>query len=134
MFHTHLSFCNSSTWSLSILLLDIMSDSAAVQQDVDKAGAAEVEQLDIEETRLAHIANHDEHELGIWKSLIRYPWASAWCVYAAWCIILLSFDVQASGSVVGIPRFRQDFGYEFEGGFVLQASWQSAFNGAPVAR
>ena len=109
-----------------------MNDPTAVQ-DAEKAQASEVEQLDLgRETELAHIANFQEHELGIYKSLIHYPWASAWCVYAAWCIILVSFDVQASGSVVGIPEFRKDFGYRFNDEYVLPASWQSAFGGAPI--
>ncbi|WQF76442.1 Putative major facilitator, sugar transporter, major facilitator superfamily [Colletotrichum destructivum] len=85
------------------------------------------------DSQLAQAADFEDHELGIWKSLVRYPWASAWCVYACWTIILLSFDVQAAGAVVGIPEFRKDFGYAFEGDYVLPAVWQSSFSGAPVA-
>ncbi|EQB55952.1 hypothetical protein CGLO_04056 [Colletotrichum gloeosporioides Cg-14] len=85
------------------------------------------------DSQLAHAADHEDHETGILKSFIRYPWASAWCVYACWTIILLSFDTQAASSVVGIPEFRKDFGYEYKGQYVLHAVWQSAFNGAPVA-
>ncbi|KAJ0158477.1 Alpha-glucosides permease MPH3 [Colletotrichum tanaceti] len=85
------------------------------------------------DSQLAQAADFEDHELGIWKSFVRYPWASAWCVYACWTIILLSFDVQAAGAVVGIPEFREDFGYAFEGDYVLPAVWQSSFSGAPVA-
>ncbi|KAK0758316.1 hypothetical protein N5P37_008713 [Trichoderma harzianum] len=97
-----------------------------VHDHVEKSG-------DYEAAQLAHITDQEDHETGIYQSLIRNPWASAWCIYGLWTVILLSFDVQASGSVVGIPRFRQDFGYLFEGDYVLPAQWQSAFNGAPVA-
>ncbi|TEA12420.1 Maltose permease MAL31 [Colletotrichum sidae] len=85
------------------------------------------------DARLAHATDQEDHETGILESFTRYPWACAWCVYACWTIILLSFDVQAAGSVVGIPEFRKDFGYEYNGEYVLHAEWQSAFSGAPVA-
>jgi MFS transporter, SP family, general alpha glucoside:H+ symporter len=83
--------------------------------------------------QLGHLANQEDHELGIWQSLKRYPWACAWCVYACWSIILAAFELQAAGSVLGIPEFRKDFGSFFEGNYVLPAEWQSAFNAAPVA-
>ncbi|KAJ0424435.1 general substrate transporter [Aspergillus carlsbadensis] len=71
------------------------------------------------------MGSHLLHERGngYLPSFVRYPGACTWCVYAIWCITLLSFDVQAAGAVVGIPEFRKDFGYE----------WQSAFGGAPIA-
>lgn len=84
------------------------------------------------EARRAHVFDQEDHETGIYKSLVRYPWACAWCIYAC-TIILLSFDVQAAGSVVGIPEFRKDFGFEYDGQYVLYAGWQSAFGGAPIA-
>ncbi|KAL7948835.1 general substrate transporter [Trichoderma barbatum] len=97
-----------------------------VHDHVEKTG-------DYETAQLAHITDQEDHETGIYQSFVRNPWACAWCIYGLWAVILLSFDVQASGSVVGIPKFRQDFGYLFEGEYVLPAQWQSAFNGAPVA-
>ncbi|UKZ83265.1 hypothetical protein TrVFT333_011072 [Trichoderma virens FT-333] len=97
-----------------------------VHDHVEKTG-------DYETVQLAHLTDQEDHETGIYQSLIRNPWASVWCIYGLWTVILLSFDAQAAGSVVGIPRFRQDFGYLFEGEYVLPAQWQSAFNGAPVA-
>ncbi|OQU97498.1 hypothetical protein CLAIMM_03423 [Cladophialophora immunda] len=83
--------------------------------------------------QLGHLANQEDHELGVWLSLKRYPWSCAWCVYACWSIILAAFEVQAGGSVLGIPEFRKDFGSSFDGNYVLPADWQSAFNAAPVA-
>ncbi|CAK7235913.1 hypothetical protein SBRCBS47491_009458 [Sporothrix bragantina] len=92
-----------------------------------------VEVVETVEAQLAHLSDQEDHTIGIWQSLVRYPWASAWCVYGLWTIILISFDVQAGGAVVGIPQFRKDFGNYYEGAYVLPAAWQSAFNGAPVA-
>lgn len=39
----------------------------------------------------------------------------------------------AGGSVLGIPRFRKDFGSPYEDDYVLPATWQSAYFGAPSA-
>lgn len=88
---------------------------------------------DADNQQLGHIANQEDHELTKWQSLQKYPWTFFWCVYAVWCILLVSFENQASGNVTGIPEFRKDFGHYFEGSWVLDAKWQSAFAGGPVA-
>ena len=102
--------------------------------DVNTNHIDDVDQLETgANQQLGHLANQEDHDLGRLAALKRYPWACAWCVYACWCIILVSFEMQASGSVLGIPEFRKDFGSEFDGNYVLPADWQSAFNAAPVA-
>jgi MFS transporter, SP family, general alpha glucoside:H+ symporter len=83
--------------------------------------------------QLGHLANQEDHETGRLAALKKYPWACSWCAYACWCIILVSFELQAAGSVLGIPEFRKDFGSKYNGNYVLPAEWQSAFNAAPVA-
>ena len=83
--------------------------------------------------QLGHIANQEDHELGKWQSLKNYPWTFAWCAYAVWCTLLVSFENQASGNITSIPEFRKDFGHYYEGTWVLKAEWQSAFSGGPVA-
>lgn len=86
-----------------------------------------------DDQHLGHLANQEDHELGKWQSLKKYPWTFAWCVYAVWCVLLVSFENQASGNVTGIPEFRKDFGNFYDGDWVLDAKWQSAFSGGPVA-
>ncbi|KAL4871175.1 hypothetical protein BDV12DRAFT_164335 [Aspergillus spectabilis] len=98
---------------------------------MDKASVDMVEQT--EDQQLGYLADQEGHELGKWDSLKKYPWIFAWCVYAVWCILLVSFENQAAGNVTGIPQFRQDFGSFYDGNWVLDAKWQSAFNGGPVA-
>ncbi|KAJ5875247.1 uncharacterized protein N7473_012594 [Penicillium subrubescens] len=88
---------------------------------------------DTDNQQLGHIANQEDHELTKWQSLKKYPWTFFWCTYAVWCILLVSFENQASGNVTGIPEFRKDFGHYYEGAWVLDAKWQSAFAGGPVA-
>ncbi len=50
-----------------------------------------------------------------------------------WVILCCSFDMNAGNTALGIPRFRQDFGYALGGDYVLYADWQSAFSGGPAA-
>jgi hypothetical protein len=91
-----------------------------------------------ETSHLGHLANQEDHEVGKLASFRKYPWACAWSIYMVWVVLLVSFENQAAGNVISIPEFRKDFGYALtaEDGtvdYVLDAKWQSAFQGAPVA-
>lgn len=91
-----------------------------------------------ETAQLGHLANQEDHEVGKLAAFRKYPWACAWSIYAVWCVLLVSFENQASGNVISIPEFRKDFGNAYtdaEGNtaYVLDATWQAAFQGAPVA-
>ncbi|KAG9235732.1 general substrate transporter [Amylocarpus encephaloides] len=81
----------------------------------------------------ARIANQEDHELTPIQAAKRNPRTVLWCCYAIWLLILNSFENQAAGSALGIPQFRQDFGYKYGDEYVLSAAWQGAFNGGPVA-
>jgi hypothetical protein len=84
----------------------------------------------------AHATDFEDHDATIWQTVTGNPWACFWSFYACWTIVLVAFETQASGAVVGIPEFRKDFGFEFPAGsgtYVIPAEWQSAFNGAPQA-
>jgi hypothetical protein len=91
-----------------------------------------------ETSQLGHLANQEDHEAGKLASFRKYPWACAWSIYAVWVVLLVSFENQAAGNVIGIPQFRKDFGHPFTAAdgtvsYVIDAQWQSAFQGAPVA-
>ena len=86
-----------------------------------------------EQGHRSHLLSQEEHETSKWQAIKRNPTAFAWCIFAVWTILLVSFENQASGNVLGIPKFRKDFGYAFEGDYVLPAKWQSAFSGGSVA-
>jgi len=81
----------------------------------------------------AHLANQEDHEQTRMQAIRQNPWAFAWCMFAVWLTMLVSFENQASGIVIGIPQFRKDFGYFADGSYVLPAQWQAAFSGGPVA-
>jgi MFS transporter, SP family, general alpha glucoside:H+ symporter len=82
---------------------------------------------------LANIIEQEDHETNKIQAIKRHPWAFFWAVYGAWQIMLLAYENNAAGLVTGIPRFRQDFGFEFEGQYVLPAAWQAAHSGGPIA-
>lgn len=120
--------------------LRILSNTSDMSNINEKDAKPAVEHIDadLQDTQhvAAHATYHEDHEDTIWQSLRRNPWAFFWCLYACWTIVLVAFETQAAGAVVGIPQFRKDFGFEFpkgSGKYVLHAGWQSAFSGAPSA-
>ncbi len=94
---------------------------------------ATVHQELVAEDHLAHLANQEDHETSKLQAIKQNPWVFAWCMFAVWTILLVSFENQASGNILSIPEFRKDFGSYYDGNYVLSAKWQSAFSGAPVA-
>ena len=78
-------------------------------------------------------SHEEEAPLSKWTTVKQNPRAIAWCLFAVWVIVLTSFEGLASSIVLGIPEFRKDFGHPFEDNYVLDAIWQSAISGGPVA-
>lgn len=89
--------------------------------------------IDSADQQLAHVANQEERDSTKWQAIKNNPWSFFWCLFGIWTILLVSFENQAAGIVVGIPQFRKDFGTYYEGNYVLSAEWQAAFQGAPGA-
>lgn len=83
--------------------------------------------------QLGHLVNAEDHSLTKWQAIKQNPWACAWTMFAIWMVLLVSYENQASGNILGIPRFRKDFGSLVDGQYVLAANWQSAFTASPVA-
>lgn len=80
-----------------------------------------------------HLANAEDHNLTKWQAIKKYPKTCVWCIYAVWVVLLVSFENQASGTVLGIPEFRKDFGDLVDGQYVINAGWQGAITGVPSA-
>ncbi|GBE88356.1 General alpha-glucoside permease [Sparassis crispa] len=60
---------------------------------------------------------------------IRTYWrAFFWSIFMCMGALLWGYDSQVGGGLLSVPSFRRDFGYEADGGWVLAARWQSAFN------
>ena len=88
---------------------------------------------EVKEEIAAHLAAQEDHEQTVSQALRSNYWTLLWLFYGVWIIVCCSFDSNAGSVVVGIPRFRQDFGYWYEDNWVLPAKWQSAYSGAPTA-
>lgn len=80
----------------------------------------------------ARLQQQVEHKLTKWQALKAYPITGAYMLGILWVMVLVGFENQAGGMVVSIPQFRKDFGYEYDGDYVLDGQWQSAINGGPI--
>lgn len=65
--------------------------------------------------QLADLLDDEDRNIGKWAAIRKNPLVFAWCLYGVWTIMLVSFENQAAGIVVGIPQFRKDFGSLYDG-------------------
>ncbi|AOA64408.1 Maltose permease [Komagataella phaffii CBS 7435] len=79
--------------------------------------------------KLARAQQEVEHGLSKWEAIKTYPKAFFWICAGIFIAILVGYESQAGGIVLSIPRFREDFGNAYQGGYVLPADWQSAITG-----
>ena len=101
--------------------------------EVENRNDEVIDDKTINQEQSARLVDQEDRESSKLQAIRRNPWAFAWCLYAVWTVLLVSYENQASGIVISIPEFRKDFGSEFDGNYVLSAKWQAAFSGAPVA-
>lgn len=66
---------------------------------------------------VGQFAEQEAHEETPWQALKSHPWSSVWVLYGIGIIIACSFDNNAGGNVISIPRFRQDYGSPFDGNY-----------------
>lgn len=60
--------------------------------------------------------------------VIRENWIGlGWCCYMIFTCIMYGYDGLASSIPLAIPKFRQDYGYLWEGEYVVSAAWQLGF-------
>ena len=102
------------------------SDSSSTLHDV------EIEPTELKKP-IDDITHHEDHPESRLQVIRKNPLTFAWCLFTVWTIIVASYEDQSSSSVLAIPEFRKDFGSYYNGDYVLAASWQSAFQGGPVA-
>lgn len=127
-------FCRSFFVRYISYQLDSVCTQVDLNMDVEKPATTSALHQEIQvEDQLAHLALQEDHQTSKLQTIKTNPWAFAWCLFAVWTVLLVSFENQASGNILGIPEFRKDFGTLFNGDYVLSAKWQSAFSGAPVA-
>lgn len=103
--------------------MDVERRSSVVGANADNVTVAEK----------GHASQQEDHEMTKWQAIKKNPINFAWTLFGVWTLIVISFDSQAGGLVISIPEFRKDYGHPYNGGYVVDATWQSAFSGGPTA-
>src|SRR3954447_10250659 len=78
---------------------------------------------------VAYLANQEDHETSKLHAIRSNPWTFAWRLFAVWTTLLMSYEIQASSTILAIPQFRKDFGSYLAANYFLPAAWQAAFSG-----
>ena len=80
-------------------------------------------------------AMETEHRMGFFEGLKLYPPAVGWSIFFSLGIIMTAFDPQLLGSLYATPAFQKDFGYLFEGSYIISAPWQTGLGmGNPIGQ
>ncbi|ORY56140.1 sugar porter family MFS transporter [Pseudomassariella vexata] len=80
-------------------------------------------------------AVQQEHSLTFTQAVQLYPTAVGWSAFVSLGVIMLAFDPQLLGNLYATPQFQADFGYEFEGSYIISAPWQTGLSmGNPVGQ
>lgn len=83
----------------------------------------------------ARQATEIEHSLTFFEGLKLYPTAVGWTIFFSLGIIMTAFDPQLLGSLYATPAFQKDFGYEYQGSYIIAAPWQSGLSmGSPIGQ
>jgi SP family general alpha glucoside:H+ symporter-like MFS transporter len=88
--------------------------------------------MSIEDARLAAEA---DYKLSLWQSIKKYPTACAWSVFFSLGTIMTAFDPQLLGNLYATPAFQRDFGYMYNGQYIISAPWQTGLGmGNPLGQ
>lgn len=80
-------------------------------------------------------AAEEEHGRSLFDELKLYPRAAAWSMFFSLGIIMAAFEAQVLGNLYATPAFQRDFGYLFNGSYIIAASWQTALSmGNPIGQ
>ena len=59
------------------------------------------------------------------EALKMHPTAAGWSVFFSLGVIMTAFDPQLLGTLYVTPAFQKDFGYLYEGAYIIRAQWQT---------
>ena len=83
----------------------------------------------------AREALQHEHDLTFTQAIKLYPTSILWSIFFSFGIIMLAFDPQVLGNLYATLAFQRDFGYLYEGSYVISAPWQTALSmGNPIGQ
>ncbi|KAK5133767.1 hypothetical protein LTR08_007417 [Meristemomyces frigidus] len=83
----------------------------------------------------ARQATDREHALDFFQALRLYPTAVGWSIFFSLGIIMTAFDPQLLGNLYATPAFQRDFGYLYNGAYIVSAPWQTGLSmGSPIGQ
>ena len=84
---------------------------------------------------VAKAAIEHEHELSFLRAMQLYPKAAGWSIFFSLGIIMTAFDPQLLGNLYATPAFQRDFGYLYQGSYIISAPWQTGLSmGSPIGQ
>ncbi|KAJ0421155.1 general substrate transporter, partial [Aspergillus carlsbadensis] len=83
---------------------------------------------DLQDAELSYEFTKDEHTLRFWEAARRHWPALAWGMFMNLATVLKGIDGGVVKGLVGLPIFKQTYGYQRHGEYILAAQWISAFN------
>ncbi|KAK3679030.1 hypothetical protein LTR78_001483 [Recurvomyces mirabilis] len=80
-------------------------------------------------------ATEHEHDMSFFEAVKLYPTAVFWSFFFSLGIIMTAFDPQLLGNLYATPAFQRDFGYLYEGSYIVSAPWQTGLSmGSPIGQ
>ena len=114
---------------------DYGSEKVIGLSKTDQQPGREFGESDMITAEKARDATKTEHNLTVREAFRLYLPAVGWSFLFSLGVIVAGFDPQLVGTLIAIPTFQKDFGQPYQGGYIVQAKWQSAFNlGVPVGQ
>ena len=113
-------------------------ETSAPTKDVEdpKKEAAYIAKASIAELGAeAKAATELEHELTFVEAIKLYPKAAGWSIFFSLGVIMCAFDPQLLGNLYATPAFQKDFGYLYQGSYIISAPWQTGLSmGSPIGQ
>jgi len=83
----------------------------------------------------ARLATELEHRMTFFEAVRLYPTCVIWSIFFSLGIVMTAFDPQLLGNLYATPAFQKDFGYLFEGSYIISAPWQIGLGmGNPIGQ
>lgn len=83
----------------------------------------------------ARVAMELEHQQTFFEAVKLYPGAVGWSIFFSLGVIMTAFDPQLLGNLYATPAFQRDFGYLYNGEYIVSAAWQTGLGmGNPIGQ
>lgn len=83
----------------------------------------------------ARLATELEHQMTFFEGVKLYPTCVGWSIFFSLGVIMTAFDPQLLGNLYATEAFQKDFGYLFEGSYIISAPWQIGLGmGNPIGQ